>query len=83
MMNYVLSPFLSKFVIVYLDDVLIFSNSMEEHRKHLKLVFDALRKHLLYCKMSKCQFANTSVWYLGYIVENGCSKPDPSKISKI
>ncbi len=61
MMNDVLSPFLSKFVVVYLDDVLIYSNSLQEHRRHLRLVFAALRKHKLYCKLKKCEFGLKSV----------------------
>ena len=70
-MNDVFHPFIDKFVIVYLDDILIFSSSCEEHVKHVKQVFDVLQKEKLYLKLSKCEFGKTSLVYLGYIVGGG------------
>jgi hypothetical protein len=53
-MNSILAPFLDRFVLVYLDDILIYSKSMDEHVEHLKSVLAALREHKFYCKRSKC-----------------------------
>lgn len=57
-MNEILAPFMRKFVMVFLDDILIYSASMEEHIMHLRLVFYQLRKHKLYMKKTKCYFTN-------------------------
>jgi hypothetical protein len=82
-MNDVLRPFLDDCVIVYLDDILIFSKSREEHVKHVKQVLDVLRKEKLFLKMSKCEFGKTSLIYLGHIVGGGELKIDPSKVKVI
>src|SRR5262249_53090735 len=55
-MNQVFHDYFDKFVVVYIDDIVVYSASMEEHLVHLKLVFDRLRKHQLYVKMEKCEF---------------------------
>jgi hypothetical protein len=82
-MNDVLRPFLDDCVIVYLDGILIFSKSHEEHIKHVKQVLDVLRKEKLFLKMSKCEFGKTSLIYLGHIVGGGELKIDPSKVKVI
>jgi hypothetical protein len=82
-MNDVLRPFLDDCVIVYLDDILIFSKSREEHVVHVKQVLDVLRKEKLFLKMSKCEFGKTSLVYLGHIVGGGELKIDPSKVKVI
>lgn len=56
-MDQVLQPFLRKLVVVFLDDILIYSNSLEEHMEHIQLVLNTLRQHQLYLKQSKCSFA--------------------------
>jgi hypothetical protein len=56
LMNNVLSKFLDKFVLVFIDDILIYSNNREEHEEHLRLVLQVLREHQLYAKFSKCDF---------------------------
>ena len=79
-MNDVFRPFIDDFVIVYLDDILIFSHTWEEHVKHVKQVLDVRVREKLYLNMSKCYFGKTSLVYLGYIVEGGESNIDPSKV---
>ena len=70
-MNTTLSDLLDRFVLVYLDDILIYSTSDDEHERHLRCVFDRLRKHVLYAKLSKCEFGMREVDYLGHIVGGG------------
>jgi hypothetical protein len=82
-MNDVLRPFLDDFVIVYLDDILIFSKTREEHIEHVKRFLDVLRKEQLFLKLSKCEFGKTSLIYLGHIVGGGELKIDPSKVKVI
>jgi hypothetical protein len=82
-MNDVLRPFLDDCVIVYLDDILIFRKSCEERVKHVKQILDVLKKENLFLKMSKCEFGNTSLVYLGHIVGGGQLKIDPSKVKFI
>ena len=82
-MNDVLRPFINYFVIVYLDDILVFSKTWEEHLKHVKQTLDVLKKENLYVKLSKCEFGKTSLNYLGHIVGGGELKIDPSKVAVI
>jgi hypothetical protein len=79
-MNDVFKPFLYDFVIVYLDDILIFSGTLDERVKHVKKVLDSLQREKLYVKLSKCEFGMTALVYLGHIVGKGQLKIDPSKI---
>jgi hypothetical protein len=83
LMNSVFSAFLRRFVLVFFDDILIYSKDMSEHRKHLKLVLQLLRIHQLKAKSSKCSFATHSVDYLGHIISGDGVATDPSKISAI
>ena len=83
MMNSILRPFLSQFVIVYLDDILIYSNTEEEHYQHVQAVLEALRKNRLYAKPTKCFFAQSELEFCGHIVGNGNVRPCPSKVSAI
>jgi hypothetical protein len=74
---------LGKFVAVYLDDILVYSRTPEEHVQHLRQVFEVLREHQFYCKPSKCQFAKAELKYLGHIVGRHGLKVDPAKIEKV
>jgi hypothetical protein len=82
-MNDVFRPFLDDFVIVYLDDILIFSETWDEHVRHVKKVLDTFQRKNLYVKLSKCGFGKIALVYLGHIVGEGKLKIDPSKIDVI
>ena len=80
LMNSVFMPELDKFVVVFIDDILIFSKNEEEHAEHLCIVLQRLREHKLYVKFSKCEFWLKKVQFLGHVIlEDGISV-DPSKI---
>ena len=79
-MNDIFRPFLDDFVIVYLDDILVFSKTWEEHVKHVKKVLEVLKREKLFIKMSKCEFGKTSLVYLGYIMGDGHLKIVPAKV---
>ena len=68
LMNQVFRPFLDRFVIVFIDDILVYSRSEEEHAMHLRCVLQTLRKHQLYAKFSKCEFWLDHVAFLGHVV---------------
>ena len=68
LMNMVLHEFLDKFVIVYIDDILVFSETVEEHTQHVKLVLGCLWSHCLWVKAEKCAFYQDHVNFLGYII---------------
>ena len=78
-MNIVLEPFLRKFVMVFLDDVLIYSPSLEEHYKHLRMVLSKLREHKFFLKHKKCVFAKKELKYLGHVTSREGVAIDPTK----
>jgi hypothetical protein len=81
--NGILGNYLDKFVIVFLDDILVYSKSEEEHEHHLRLVLQVLREHQLYAKLSKCYFYQEHIHYLGHIVSKQGITVDPEKIEAI
>ena len=83
LMNRVCRPFLDKSVIVFIDDVLVYSRSKEEHRVHLKEILDTLRHEKLYAKFSKCDFWLREIQFLGHVIGEGGIKVDPAKIESI
>src|SRR5688572_14423856 len=83
LMNEVLRTFIGLFVVVYFDDILIFSKSIEEHLEHLRAVFDALRAARLFGNMEKCTFCTQRVSFLGYVVTPQGIEVDSNKIAAI
>ncbi|KAE8716635.1 Protein NRT1/ PTR FAMILY 3.1 [Hibiscus syriacus] len=83
LMNKVLQPFLDHFVVVYLDDIVVYSKTLEEHIEHLRRVFQVLRENKLYVKEEKCSFAQKEVPFLGHIVGGGKLQMDKDKIRAI
>jgi ribonuclease HI len=75
--------YLDKFVVVFIDYILIYSKNEEEHEEHLRLVLQQLREHELYAKFSKCEFWLKEVSFLGHIITNGGIAVDPSKVSDV
>nr|GFB63756.1 RNA-directed DNA polymerase homolog [Tanacetum cinerariifolium] len=83
LMNRIFHEFLDKFVIVFIDDILVFSKSKEEHEDHLRTVLQTLRHEKLYAKFSKCEFWLSSVAFLGHIVSAEGIMMDPAKVEAI
>ncbi|GJR87944.1 putative reverse transcriptase domain-containing protein [Tanacetum coccineum] len=83
LMNRVCKPYLDKFVIVFIDDILIYSKNKEEHGEHLKTILNLLRSEKLYAKFSKCDFWLDSVQFLGHVIDSSGVHVDPAKIEAI
>jgi hypothetical protein len=83
LMNKVFMEYLDRFVVVFIDDILIYSKSDIDHEEHLRLVLQKLRDDQLYAKFSKCEFWIGEVPFLGYIISNGGISVDPAKVKEI
>eukprot|EP00253_Pinus_taeda_P020294 PITA_20294 len=83
LMNSVFHQFLDKFVLIFIDDILIYSRSKEEHEEHLRMVLQTLREHQLYAKLSKCDFYKEEIQYLGHVISKEGIVVDPEKIKTI
>ncbi|KAJ9528913.1 hypothetical protein QJQ45_000477 [Haematococcus lacustris] len=82
-MNNVFRPLINKSVLVYIDDILVMSNSAEEHVQHLREVLQLMRQHKLYAKRSKCEFNKTELTFLGHIVGEHGIAVDPAKVKVV
>ncbi|GJV29209.1 putative reverse transcriptase domain-containing protein [Tanacetum coccineum] len=83
LMNRVCKPYLDKFVIVFIDDILIYSKNKQEHAEHLKLILELLKKEQLYAKFSKCEFWIPKVQFLGHVIDSQGIHVDPAKIESV
>jgi hypothetical protein len=83
MMNKVFMEYLDKFIVVFIDNILIYSKDDKEHEKHLRLIMEKLREHKLYAKFSKCEFWLNKVGFLGHIVSAEGVAIDPSKVASV
>ncbi|GJX73117.1 putative reverse transcriptase domain-containing protein [Tanacetum coccineum] len=80
LVNRVCKPYLDKFVIVFIDDILIYSRNKEEHANHLRIILELLKKEKLYAKFSKCDFWIRIVQFLGHLIDSQGLHVDPAKI---
>jgi hypothetical protein len=83
LMNSLFMKHLGKFVLVFMDDILIFSKTVEEHQDHLQQVFEILRSNKLFAKISKCEFFSSCVDFLGHLISDEGILVDPRKIKTI
>ena len=82
-MNDIFRPFLRKIILVFFDDILIYSRNLDDHLQHLKNTFELLKKHSLLSKRSKCYFAQTIVEYLGHYISDKGDSTNPKKIEAV
>jgi hypothetical protein len=80
LMNKVLMEYLDKFIAIFIDDILIFSKTEEEHKKHIRLVLEKLKSNQLYANFSNCKFWLTEVAFPGHVISAGGVSVDPSKV---
>jgi hypothetical protein len=83
LMNSVFMPELDKFIVVFIDDILVYSKSTEEHEEHLRVVLQQLRDHQLYAKFSKCEFWINEVSFLRHVISSEGITVDPSKVCDV
>ena len=83
LMNRAFRPFMDQFVVIFIDDILVYSKSMEEHVYHLRTVLQTLREQQLYAKFSKCDFWLESVAVLGHVMSKDGIQVDPQKIEAV
>ena len=83
LMNSVFMPELDKFVMVFIDDILIYSRNEKEHEQHLRIVLQHLQDHQLYAKFSKCEFWLSSVKFLGHTISSEGISVDSSKVQEV
>ena len=83
LMNKVFMELLDKFVVVFIDDILVYSKNEEEHKEHLRLLLEKLREHQLYAKFSKCEFWLKEVGFLGHVISGEGIAVDPTKVKSV
>ena len=82
-MNRIFHPFLDRFMVVFIDDILLYSKSEEEHVEHLRIVFRVLKEKKLFAKLPKCEFWLREVIFLGHVISKGGIVVDPSKVDAV
>ena len=83
LMNSIYKPYLRKFILVFFDNILVYSLNMEDHLRHLTIALQVLRDNKLYAKQSKCFFSHTSIEYLGHVISSRGVITDPKKITVV
>ena len=83
LMNDIMGEYIDDFLLVYLDDILVFSTTQHEHKLHLRLVFQKLREHKLQAKLKKCEFRKPRVNYLGRVLGSGKVHVDQDKVTTV
>ena len=83
LMNRVFRPYLDQFVVVFIDDILVYSRTEEDHANHLRIVLQTLRQEKLYAKLKKCDFWLKSIAFVGHIVSEEGISVDPEKVRAI
>mgnify|MGYP004720935485 CR=1 FL=1 len=82
-MHQIFKPYLDQFVVVFIDDILVYSKILEDHKKYLRIVLQTLREHQLYAKFNKCEFWLKEVTFLGHIIFKDGIKVDLTKIEAV
>ena len=83
LMNQVFHDYLDKFIVVFINDILVYSKTAAEHEEHLEAVLQRLREKKLYAKFKKCEFWLESISFLGHVISNKGIQVDPSKVAAI
>ena len=83
LLNRIFSAYLDRFVVVFVDDILIYSASEEEHGEHVRIVLQILREHQLYAKYEKCDFWLSEVKFLGHVISSSGISVDPNKVESV
>ena len=83
LMHRVFRPYLDSFIMIFIDDILVYSRSEEEHEEHLRVVLQTLKEHKLYAKFSKCDFWLDKVTFLGHIISKNGLEVDPEKVEAV
>ena len=83
LMHRVFRPYLDCFVVIFIDDILVYSKSEQEHEGHLRIVLQTLKEHQLYAKFSKCEFWLKRVTFLGHIISQDGLEVDPEKVEAV
>ena len=82
-MNRIFHPYLDSFVVVFIDNILVYSKTKEEHEEHLRIVLQTLQDRKLYAKLSKCEFWLEEVSFLGHVISKGGIVVDPAKVEAV
>ena len=82
-MQCIFQPYLDQFVVIFIDDILVYSKSENEHERHLEIVLQTLREHKLYAKFSKCEFWLKKIPFLGHVISGEGVRVDPSKVENV
>ena len=83
LMNSLFRDYLGKFILVFMDDILIYSKNVEEYKQHLKQIFDIFRENKLYTKLSKCIFITSRIEFLGHVISNERISVVPRKVKVV